>query len=296
MFGLEVTRHPSSRVGWSQLYDWGEMTLSEISGSSYTVRRTAELIARMPRDHIIVAVQVEGQSRVRQGALDCELLPGDIAVYASLRPYERIFPGDFRTIVVTLDGTLISGRHESLDVLAERKIAGSRGLGRVLSQHIIELQREAGAITDHRGVIAHSLAMLLRAAIAASPQADADDSRRSRTEHLRAQVTRFVDEHLSEADLTPDRIATALFVSVRTLHWAFAGSAHTLSKLIKARRLQHAMFALADPLRAELSIADIATDAGFTNLSYFSKAFKEAFDTTPGQYRSRALKTAHLSF
>jgi len=43
---------------------------------------------------------------------------------------------------------------------------------------------------------------------------------------------------------------------------------------------------LTDPRWAERSIASIAFDAGFGDLSYFNKMFKRLYDATPSDVRN----------
>jgi AraC family transcriptional regulator len=58
----------------------------------------------------------------------------------------------------------------------------------------------------------------------------------------------------------------------------------SLGEFVRAERLAWARVALAT---RELSLAAIASDAGFYDESHFIRAFRRRFGTTPGAYRRR---------
>ena len=55
-------------------------------------------------------------------------------------------------------------------------------------------------------------------------------------------------------------------------------------------RIAEAKAALADPAQVEVPILTIALDAGFNSLGPFNRAFRAETDTTPTDYRRRALE------
>lgn len=76
---------------------------------------------------------------------------------------------------------------------------------------------------------------------------------------------------------------------------AFVGC--TPGDLRRARRLEKAAELL---LKANLSLAEIALDCGFSDQAQFTKAFRRIYGTTPGGYRrlgsSRILPSSHVAF
>jgi AraC-like DNA-binding protein len=60
----------------------------------------------------------------------------------------------------------------------------------------------------------------------------------------------------------------------------------TVSDWIWRRRLEKSRRDLADPLRANDSIAQIALACGFADLGHFSRRYKEAFGTSPRDDRA----------
>ena len=100
-----------------------------------------------------------------------------------------------------------------------------------------------------------------------------------------AQAVDDIEEHLADDDLSPAATARRLGVSVRTLHGIFAGHELSYAATVRHRRLEQAYRDLRDPARAHLRIIDIATDAGFADVTSFHRAFRRRYGDTPAQTR-----------
>lgn len=96
----------------------------------------------------------------------------------------------------------------------------------------------------------------------------------------------YIEEHLEDGSLTPDRVAAGIFVSKRHLYMLFQDAPRSVSRHIIGRRLQVIAERLVDPEHAHLSAAEIAMRVGFKEASHFARAFKAEFGVTPGRYRS----------
>ena len=95
----------------------------------------------------------------------------------------------------------------------------------------------------------------------------------------------YCRQHLHDADLTPQRAADHLGISVRTLHSRFRQTGQTFSRWLLDNRLEGCSVALRDPNQRALNISDVAYRWGFNDLSHFNKAFRSRFDLTPGEWR-----------
>jgi len=94
---------------------------------------------------------------------------------------------------------------------------------------------------------------------------------------------RFMWEHLTE-DLSVDQIAEHVGVSRRTLEKAFEqGLGRGINQEFQRRRLEKACELL---VHTDLKVAEIADALNFNSQNYFSRAFRKAFATSPGRYRS----------
>ena len=94
----------------------------------------------------------------------------------------------------------------------------------------------------------------------------------------------FIESHLT-GDLGLERIAEALSVSPFHLSRAFSGSMGVpVSGYVRARRLSQAARALA---AGAPDILSVALDAGYGSHEAFTRAFRQQFEATPEQVRSR---------
>ncbi|MEK8033802.1 helix-turn-helix domain-containing protein [Ideonella sp. DXS29W] len=98
----------------------------------------------------------------------------------------------------------------------------------------------------------------------------------------------FIEAHLDE-DFETAEVARRALAS----HWHFqrtfkALTNETLKSYIRARRLANALVALDE---GRSPILEIALASGFESQAAFTRAFKRAFDMTPGAYRGLGKRT-----
>jgi DNA-binding response OmpR family regulator len=96
------------------------------------------------------------------------------------------------------------------------------------------------------------------------------------------RVTEYVLQHLSEPELTVENLGAETFLSSRQLHRKMlALNGYTPGKFIRTIRLYRA----AEMLKNKTAnVSEIAYDAGFNNLSWFARCFKEEFGVLPSAY------------
>ena len=137
-----------------------------------------------------------------------------------------------------------------------------------------------------------ALRLPLAATGAAVPEAVADGT----PEIDRALVARIeaymAEQHAwREMGLTIGQLAERIEVPQYRLRQAInVGLGYrNVSDFLNSYRIREAAGRLADPEASNLPVLTIAMDAGFRSLSSFNKAFKDAHQTTPSQYRKAIL-------
>lgn len=98
-----------------------------------------------------------------------------------------------------------------------------------------------------------------------------------------------IAKRFSDPAFSPDAAAREVGISVRYLRFLLEDMGTTFTDLVIERRLDHARQSLSDPALAGKRITDIAYDAGFSDLSYFNRAFRRRFGATPRDVRAAAL-------
>jgi len=101
-----------------------------------------------------------------------------------------------------------------------------------------------------------------------------------------AQVRRFVDANLHQADLSPASIVQTLQLKRATIYRWFEHEGG-LGAYIRNRRLREAANELVR--FPQLRVVEIAYGLGFNSASDFTRAFRRAFDMSPQDLRARAL-------
>lgn len=98
-----------------------------------------------------------------------------------------------------------------------------------------------------------------------------------------AAAMRFIDQHLYDPELTPNKIAKALHMSLRSLYLLFARSNLTIQAFIRDRRLEDCRQTIAAK-RCDLNMRQLALSRGFNDLSGFSRSFKRKYGISPLEF------------
>ena len=109
---------------------------------------------------------------------------------------------------------------------------------------------------------------------------------------LAARIDAFIQHRLDDAELSPEMIAAAHYISVRSLHRLFHAGERTVAGWIRAQRLGQCRRDLTDPRLAALPVHAIAARWGLTRPAHFSRIFKAAYGLSPSEYRQQAQQAA----
>jgi AraC-like DNA-binding protein len=105
--------------------------------------------------------------------------------------------------------------------------------------------------------------------------------RAARREAIKAELTR-------DPGIRLDRLAARHGISPRYVQMLFEEAGITFSGFVLERRLEAARSMLASPRYGSWSITAIALEAGFGDVSYFNRRFKQRFLMTPTDARVRS--------
>jgi AraC-like DNA-binding protein len=100
-----------------------------------------------------------------------------------------------------------------------------------------------------------------------------------------------VAAHLGRGDLSVEVIAARQHVTPRYVQMLFEETGTTFTQFVLGQRLARAERMLSDPRLAARSIAAIAVEAGFRDMSYFNRTFRRHYGDTPSAVRARMLGT-----
>lgn len=103
-----------------------------------------------------------------------------------------------------------------------------------------------------------------------------------------AAVLREIEIRSGDPGLSAVTIARLLGVTPRYVHLLLEETDKSFTRHLLERRLEKALALLRDSRSRHRKIADIAVEAGFTDLSYFNRAFRRQYGATPTEIRQTA--------
>ena len=95
----------------------------------------------------------------------------------------------------------------------------------------------------------------------------------------------YVEQHISQGNLSPATLAPRFGLSARTIQRLFEYNGMTFTGFVRDQRLLFAKRLLASPRHRHKSVAEIALNAGFGDISHFNRDFRRRFDLTPSDVR-----------
>lgn len=103
----------------------------------------------------------------------------------------------------------------------------------------------------------------------------------------RAAILRAIENRSGDPNLSAVAVAKLLGITSRYVHLLLEDTGKSFTHHLLGRRLEKAALMLRDARWDHRKIADIAVEAGFTDLSYFNRAFRRKFGMTPSGMRER---------
>ncbi len=270
---------------------FNDIALLKVEAPRHLVSRTQEQIDRENNSFYKLNLQLTGRGLLSQHGREAELAPGDLALYDTGEPYTLEFDDHFSTLVLMFPKEGLGLPASDIRQLAAIRLPGEQRLARAISPFVAELGRqlpELGSPLGHR--LAQNVVDLMATFLADElyqGQAPVDEQAK-----LLAQVREFIDENLSNPELSPAKIAAAHFMSVRSLHKLFSETDATVSEWIRSRRLERCRQDLADPLLNHLPVGAIGARWGLNDAAHFSRSFRAAFECSPSAYRAQGAAAA----
>lgn len=103
-----------------------------------------------------------------------------------------------------------------------------------------------------------------------------------------AAIMREIERHSGDPGLSALSVALVLGVTPRYVHLLLEETGKSFTHHLLEKRLEKAAAMLRLPQWSDRRIADLAAEAGFTDVSYFSRAFRRHFGATPSDIRRAA--------
>jgi AraC-like DNA-binding protein len=284
--GLDVkTDDPSGFHGSVDFWKAGDVKIGRNISSSIGSARTRGLL-RDGDDDLLVNLLVTGRAVQTQRAEEQELGPGDAIVCDCAYPGELNFFTDVEFWNLKIPRALIANSLPHSGNLAGLKLNADATARRLLFEYIT-VASAAGLRGEGAAVhlVGQHIVDLVVLALGAE-----GDVRRFANQHgaraaRRGAIIREIARRSADPALSAATVASQFGVTPRYVHLLLEETGKSFTHHVLERRLDNAAAMLRDPELRHCKIAAIAAEAGFTDLSYFNRAFRRYFGATPSDIR-----------
>ncbi|MEU6970789.1 helix-turn-helix domain-containing protein [Kitasatospora aureofaciens] len=247
--------------------------------------RTPRLIRQSDPELWELAYVAGGVMGIEQERSRAQVRGGDLLLYDTSRPFDSRVTEGGRVIILHLPRSAVPLPTRTMRDLLSRRLPAQRS-GALLTGFLERLadHQWGGPEAERLGSAAVDLALAFLGGLADQEGLLAPETRQNALLH---RVKAFISANLSDRKLTPQTVAEAHYISVRCLHHLFRGEEQTVSAFIRALRLERCRADLAKPSLASHPVGAVGARWGFANAEVFSRAFKAAYGTPPGEYRRR---------
>jgi AraC-like DNA-binding protein len=260
----------------------GPLSVCHIVSPAQSVSRTPADIARHMGDVFFLNLPLTDGTFATQDGRVAELAKGDFVIVDGARPFELEFGRPFEQVSLMLPHDLLAPHLAAPTEATGARVTVDSGVGGVASAALRSLAFARGSFDRHAArAVADQLAGLIALAVGA---VQARPRSASRALLLQSALDE-VERSLGDPDLSPSLVARRINVSNRYLHRLFADRGPSFGHWVRIRRLERCHRDLADPARAHWTIGDLACHHGFTDPSYFTRAFKAHYGITPRERR-----------
>ncbi|MGW3955963.1 helix-turn-helix domain-containing protein [Streptomyces sp. NPDC004752] len=264
----------------------GHLTLFSARTTPMTIRRTPRQAADGSEPRLILALQRSGTATVVQNDRQAVIRPGELLAVDSTRPFTAVNADGTHHHYVCIPRAQLALPDRAIERITATRLGPDNPVAALAAAHLAglagprALRGSPGADAVDRPTVE-----LVRAVIAAQ-LGDADLARGPLEDTLVVRVMAYVRRHLADHDLNAARIAGEFGISVRHLYAVLARSGIELGGWTRACRLEKCRDDLANPHKRRLTVAAIARGRGFTDASHFGRLFREAYGSSPNEWRA----------
>jgi AraC-like DNA-binding protein len=285
LFSLDVALSPEGQRALSAemtAYRGRNLRFAQLRFSPHSTFNSGSL--RRADSRVLVSLHVSGYACVSQGGREVTIEPGQIFVIDPTQAF-HIRTGSIETRSVYITRSSLLALIPFLDEVTAIPVRCDTGPAAIL-RAAIDAMFESGASLNEQAAdrIADALPHLLVSALMAVRSRDECATSRLRQFHMQ-QIRRYVREHLADAELNAARIADGVNLSLRHVYELFSSEPEPLMKWVWAERLDRCRNELTESTLRRRTIGEIAYGWGFSDVSHFSRAFKQKFGVSPRQFR-----------
>lgn len=226
--------------------------------------------------HYYLYLFVHGEGEIRSADRTVAVRPGTLVLVHPWQLFRIVeTKGELTYLYISFSG---EGADSVLHTLGgEAPITAFEGYGHLIDPWMKAIRRvgERNALYVTEAVFANTLSYLV------APEEEEGNF---------SEIERYVQEHLSNHELSLRAVASIFFYSEKYFSALFREKTGTrFTEYLNDLRIRHAMRLMDEGVR---SVAELSDACGFLSATYFSKVFRRIVGSTPAAYmKSRAKKS-----
>lgn len=261
--------------------DVASIQISRVEATKHLVLRLRSHIARSIGDVYFVNLQLDGVGRYTQRGHEQICGPGDLAIVDTTEPFEIANCRNFSLFCFAVPRQLLPGALAERPRLRLSATEAGRALSRTLSgyaelclrsepnsgisafgaQHVVDLISHAPGILEGRSPERAGLSVLL------------------------SMMLDHIDRHVNDPELCAATLAQKFHCSQRYVHKLFSTTGRSVGEHVNGQRILVCTRNLLDHAHRRATIAEVAFNAGFRDISYFNRLFKRSTGLAPREFR-----------
>lgn len=293
---MNLTPEPAAAAGFPASVEHvrlGDAAINRVSFPEHVVRRSAADIAASNRSCFYLNLKLAGRCRIQQGDREISLSSGQVGIFDSDRQFALLHDRGPQLRVASFWVPAEALRERlpaSFDVAAAR-VSDDPFVGHLIAETARTLSGGALRMSEDEGQrLFRALIELVAVSLSRRSRAGAAESE-SIADTTTLALKRAIHRRLREPGLAVADVAEAVGISERYVHKLLARSGSSFTDYVIDHRLDGAARDLNDPAMADRAIGAIAFDWGFSDLSHFTRRFKQRFGCRPRDWR--AAKTSN---
>jgi len=266
---------------------FGAITMTDVLLSEQRITRRERHIAKLDKDCYYVEFVQRGQVNILQAGETLVSNPGVGAIFSASEAYDLECVGKVRSLYLEIPRKEFAARFNDSRMPVALTIPTGRGLGRIAAEFCATIASEGSSLDETvRSRLGNELMDVLALALDMGDRDELSEDATAQKARLRS-VKAWIEDHLTDPDLSLEKIAKNNGVSLRHLHYLFRLTDVSVSEWILDRRLQRCYDVLTRPELCSLSVTEVAYQLGFSSSSHFSRVFRKKFGHSPSELRRR---------
>ena len=261
--------------------DVASIQISRVEATKHVVLRLRSHIARSIGDVYFVNLQLDGVGRYTQRGHEQICGPGDLAIVDTTEPFEIANCRNFSLFCFAVPRQLLPGALAERPRLRLSATEAGRALSRTLSGHAELCLRSE----QNSGISAFGAQHVVDLISHAPGILEGRSPERAGLSVLLSMMLDHIDRHVDDPELCAATLAQKFHCSQRYVHKLFSTTGRSVGEHVNGQRILVCTRNLLDHAHRRATIAEVAFNAGFRDISYFNRLFKRSTGVAPREFR-----------